>query len=59
MASLDSWVHLNSHILLQGRSTYYIDPKLSEEQKEALNTELAEKDPLVERFKSVTEDKPY
>lgn len=59
MNSLDAWVHLNPHILLQGRSTYFIDSKLTEEQKEALNTELAEKDPLVERFKGITEDKPY
>jgi hypothetical protein len=41
MNSLDSWVHLNPHILLQGRSSYYVDQKLSEEQKEALNAELA------------------
>lgn len=33
MNSLDAWIHLNPHILNQGRCTYYIDPKLSEEQK--------------------------
>ena len=31
--SLDSWVHLNAHILNQGRCTHYVDPKLPEEQK--------------------------
>ena len=52
--SLDSWVHLNPHILNQGRCTYYIDPKLSEEQKEALTTELTEKDPMVDRLKAIS-----
>jgi hypothetical protein len=37
MNSLESWVHLNAHIHLQGRCSYYFDPKLTEEQKEALN----------------------
>jgi hypothetical protein len=32
---------------------------LSEEQKEALNAELAEKDPIVDRLKGISEDKPY
>ena len=41
LGSLEAWVHLNPHILLQGRCSYYVDPKLSEEQKEALNAELA------------------
>lgn len=59
MNSIDSWIHFNPHILQQGRCSYYIDPKLSEEQREALNTELAEKDPIVERFKGIGEDKPY
>ena len=58
MNSLENWVHLNPHILNQGRGSYYIDPKLSEEQKEALNAELGEKDPMVERLKGITEDKP-
>lgn len=47
-------MHLNPHILNQGRCTYYIDPKLSEEQKEALTTELAEKDPMVDRLKAIS-----
>ena len=59
MNSLDNWVHLNPHIQLQGRCSTYIDPSLSEEQKEALTAELAEKDPPVERLKGVSEDKPF
>ena len=57
--SLDAWVHLNAHILNQGRCSHYIDPKLPEEQKETLTAELGEKDPMVERLKGVSEDKPY
>lgn len=45
--SLDSWVHLNPNVLNQGRCSHFIDPKLSEEQKEALTAELAEKDPII------------
>lgn len=59
LANLEAWVHLNPNILQQGRCSHFIDPKLSEEQKEALTAELAEKDPLLERLKGVAEDKPY
>ena len=41
MNSLDNWVHQNPNILLQGRCSYYIDPKIPEEQRETLNAELA------------------
>jgi len=58
LASLDSWVHLNPNILGQGRCSHYIDPALSEEQKETLTAELAEKDPVIERLKGISEDKP-
>ena len=54
MNALENWVHLNSHILNQGRASYFIDPKLSEEEKEALNTQLGETDPMVERLKGVS-----
>ena len=56
--SLESWVHRNPHLLLQGRCSHFIDPTLSEEQKEALTAELAEKDPVVERLRGVADDKP-
>jgi hypothetical protein len=59
MNSLENWAHLNPNILQQGRSSYYVDPKLSEEQKEALAAELAEKDPIIERLKGIADDKPY
>ena len=41
MNSLDGWVHLNPHIQIQGRCSHYVDPGLSQEQKEAVTAELA------------------
>jgi len=32
-SNLENWVHFNHYILKQGRATYFVDPKLSEEQK--------------------------
>lgn len=40
MNSLESWIHLNSHILNQGRASYYVDPTLNEEEKEAYLAQL-------------------
>jgi hypothetical protein len=34
-----------------------VDPRLTEEQKQAASDELTEKDPEVERLKSVVEEK--
>jgi hypothetical protein len=31
LATLESWVHYNPHILNSGRVTHYIDPSLPEE----------------------------
>ena len=57
--SLEAWVHANPNILNLGRCAHYIDPSLSEEQKETATAELAEKDPVIERLKGIAEDKPY
>ena len=40
-----------------GRCSYYIDPATPEDQRETLEAELAEKDPIIERFRGITEDK--
>lgn len=40
-----------------GRCTHFIDPTTPEDQLEALTAELTEKDPEVERLRSITEDK--
>jgi len=34
LLNLENWVHVNPHILELGRSSYWVDPKLLEEQKE-------------------------
>jgi radial spoke head protein 4A len=33
-ANLENWVHFNPYILKQGRATYFVDPKIPEDQKE-------------------------
>ena len=40
-----------------GRANYYVNPKLSEDQKEEMMTKLTENDPKVERLKAINEDK--
>ena len=40
-----------------GRASYYVDPKLTEEQKEEYLAKLGENDPKIERLKAINEDK--
>lgn len=55
----DNWVHFPSNIIQQGRTTHYIDPSLEGEDRDNRVNELNEKDPIVERLKTISEDKPY
>lgn len=57
LKSLDSWVHLHPPLLGLGRSTHWVDPTLTEEQKEAVQNELNEKDPVIERLKGISDEK--
>lgn len=41
LSNLENWVHFNPYILKQGRATYFVDPKLPEDQKEEFLTKLA------------------
>jgi hypothetical protein len=50
---------LNPYILGVGRSDYYIDPKLTEEQRDELLGRLQETDPKMGRLKGINEDKPF
>lgn len=50
-------MHFNPNILKQGRATYYVDPKVPEDQREELLAKLAESDPKIERLKAINEDK--
>lgn len=54
---MDNWVHLHPGILQLGRTTHWVDPRLTEEQKQAASDELTEKDPEIERLKSIAEEK--
>ena len=47
LSNLENWVHFNPYILKLGRSTYYVDPKVPEEQKEELLGKLGESDPKI------------
>jgi hypothetical protein len=40
--SLENWIHFNPNILVAGRITHYINPSLTEEEKEAQLTALLE-----------------
>jgi hypothetical protein len=57
MKSLEFWQHLQTGLLALGRTTYYIDPKLNEEEKETQLAELTEKDPEIERLRGITDEK--
>jgi len=57
LKNLDNWVHLWPALLDLGRTTHFADQKLSEEQKEAILNDLAEKDPEIERLKGIAEEK--
>lgn len=57
LSNLENWVHFNPYLLKQGRASYFIDPKLPEDQKEEYLAKLTEADPKVERLKAINEDK--
>lgn len=48
---------MNSYILKLGRASYYVDPALTEEQKEEQLAKFGQNDPKIERLKAVNEDK--
>jgi hypothetical protein len=47
LANPENWVHLNPYIMGVGRADYYIDPKLTEDQKSELMSRLEETDPKI------------
>jgi len=51
---------LQPAILSLGRCSHWVSPTLTEEEKDAKLTELADKDPEIERLKGISEEKsPY
>lgn len=57
LGNLENWIHINPYLLKMGRGNYYVDPKSTEEEKQALLAKLAETDPKIERLKAINEDK--
>lgn len=58
LATLENWCHLYPNVLTSGRVTHYIDPALNEEDRTAEQDRLNEVDPLMDKLKSLAEDKP-
>jgi len=48
---------LQPAILSLGRCSHWVSPTLTEEEKDAKLTELADKDPEIERLKGISEEK--
>ena len=46
-------------MLMAGRISHFEPPGLSEEQKEEYMNNLAEKDPIVDKYRALNEDTPY
>ncbi|KRX04273.1 hypothetical protein PPERSA_11397 [Pseudocohnilembus persalinus] len=62
LKTLDQWVHLYPALLKQGRTTYWVDPTLSQEQQDEILGELETNDPVVDRLRSIgdaEEKSPY
>jgi radial spoke head protein 4/6 len=58
LKSLETWSNVAPSILKNGRTTYIAPEGLDEEAKEAFLSEAAEKDPQVERFRTLNEHAP-
>ena len=57
LGKVENWVHFNPFLLKGGRSTHYVPKHLSEDAAAELRSALEEKDPQVDRLRSLTEDK--
>lgn len=58
MKSLESWANVSQSILKCGRTTLLAPEGLDDEAKEAWLSEAAEKDPAVDRFRTLNEHVP-
>jgi hypothetical protein len=54
---LESWAHFNPNILNSGRVTHFVNPLLSEDERQAQYDSLNEQDPEIERLKLISDDK--
>lgn len=58
LGTLESWHHFHPNILNAGRVTHFVDPNLNEEDRQAEIDRLNEVDPVVDKLKTLNEDKP-
>lgn len=58
LKSLETWSNVAPSVLKNGRTTYIAPEGLDEEAKEAFLSEAGEKDPQVERFRTINEHTP-
>lgn len=58
LKSLESWANVSQQILKCGRTTLIAPEGLDDEAKDAWLSEAAEKDPTVDRFRTINEHTP-
>ncbi len=59
LKSLESWSHQHAIILKAGRVSHIAPPELGEEERDEYLGKLADKDPVVDRFRAINEDGPF
>ena len=59
LKSTEVWAHRHPIILNSGRCTHLAPAHMTEEEKEEFLATIAEKDPVVERYMALNEDKPW
>ena len=58
LKSLETWGHRHPNILKAGRCSHFVPETVPEEEREEYAGNLAEKDPVVDRYRALNEDDP-
>ena len=58
LKSLEAWGHRHPNILNAGRCSHFVPSTVPEEEREEFAGALAEKDPIVDRYRILAEDAP-
>lgn len=59
LLNLETWCHTYPFLLKCGRSDYFVDNSIPEEERDAKLEIMKEEDPEVPRLRGITEDEPY
>jgi hypothetical protein len=59
LKSTEVWAHRHPIILIAGRCSHLAPGHMSEEERDEYLASQAEKDPVVERYMAINEDKPW